>query len=114
MPLTLVLLDAFTADPHNGETLDTARDCGQDAPHGVALVGEAHLVEAARVLVRDALVEVAEWRRDGRGPWRTVEDDSPATDDDSLLTYWYRPTPAGHALLREHEKALDRYHDARP
>ena len=109
-PLTLMLLDAFAMDPRNGETLDTARDCGESAPHGLALVGEAHLVEAVRSLVREALVEVAEVRRDAQVTWQTVEVRSPTTDEESLLAYWYRPTAAGHAVLEDNRKALDRYY----
>lgn len=110
-PLTVMLLDAFTADTRNGETLDTARDCGEQAPRGLALVGEAYLVAAARELVLSRLVDVAETRRDEAGEWRTVDVSSPSTDDDSLLRYWYRPNADGHALLRANEEALDRFYD---
>ena len=105
-----MLLDAFTLDPRGGETLDTARDCGEQPPHGLLLVGEAHLVEAARKLVLEGLVHVAETCRDAAGEWRNVDLRHPPTDDESLLRYWYRPTEQGHAVLRAHEHALDRYY----
>jgi hypothetical protein len=78
-PLTVMLLDAFTMDPC-GETLTTARDCGNQPPDGLALVGEDHLVEAARELVVRGLVRVAETRRDASGQWQTVEARRPSTD----------------------------------
>ena len=111
-PLTVMLLDAFLMDGRGGETLDTVRDCGEQAPQGLALVGEAHLVEAARALVRDGLVHVADTRRNAAGDWETIEVDSPATDDGSLLRYWYRPTAEGLALLQANESALDLYYAA--
>lgn len=42
------------------ETSDTVRDCGEAAPDGLALIGETHLLRAA-------LVDVAETRREGDG-----------------------------------------------
>lgn len=110
-PLRVMLLDAFTMDTRGGETLDTARACGERPPHGLALVGEARLVKAARELVTEGLVHVAEIRRDDDGQWQSVERGQPSTDDENLLRYWYRPTERGHAVLRAHEQALDRYYD---
>ena len=110
-PLTAMLLDAFTMDPRGGETLDTARDCGDQPPHGLALVGEAHLIEAARELVVSGYVHVTETRRDTDGDWQTFEVSSPSTDDESLLRYWYRPTATGTAVLRASKDALGHYYD---
>ncbi len=110
-PLPLMLLDAMMDD---AESLDTVRDCGDAPPHGLALVGERHLIAAARRLVLDGLVEVEETVRDADGGWVRRRVAAPATDDDSLLRHWYRPTERGTAVWRGAEAELDRYHGEAP
>ncbi len=94
-PLPLLVLDGLM---DGEETLDTICDCGEMPPYGLALVGDRHLVEAARSLLRDGLIEVDEAA-------------GPDVDDRVLLRCWYRPTPAGVALWEASAALLDRYYD---
>ena len=54
-----MVLDSLV-DDH--ETIDTMRDCGETAPHGLALVDEADLITAVAALLDEGLVEAWEGR----------------------------------------------------
>ena len=100
-PLPLMILDGLVDD---SETIYSLRNCG-DLPQGVALVGEAHILDALRSLLADGLIEV-EHENVVVGRWvgwrRLIGE--PGTDDSDLRRYWFRITAAG---LRTWEAAGD-------
>ncbi len=94
--LTLMVLDSLADD---SETLTTMRDHGEVAPHGLALVGEEHIIAAIRLLLGDGLIEPLE---------------ALGVDDAGLEQAWFRMTPAGWAEFRDAADVLERYWDAHP
>jgi len=82
------------------------RNHGEVAPYGLALVDERDVVAAVRSLLADGLIEA--WEPSG-APVELVPQPTPATDDESLRTYWFRWTRRGEAVWREGGEILDSY-----
>jgi len=110
--LPLMVLDTLSGYT---ESIYTMRSCGDMVPDGLALVGEAHLLDALRSLLKDGLVEVEveDVIVGDRVHTRPVTDDVPTADSD-LQRYWFRVTPAGEQKLEAAETVLDAYWDAHP
>jgi hypothetical protein len=106
-PLTLMVLDALADD---WESIESMRDHGEAAPYGLALVDEVLVIDAARSLMSDRLVEV----REAGASLELVPVPAPRTDEASLRRYWFRPTDAGKRIWREGHDVLDAYWDAHP
>jgi hypothetical protein len=112
MPLELVVLDSLADDV---ETIYTMRNCGAIEPHGLALVGEAHIREALRRLLAEGLIEVAtEYAIVDRQIRNHPIEGEPLTGDDDLRHYWFGLTPAGRAALEAGGDELDLFYDAHP
>jgi hypothetical protein len=111
-PLPLMVLDTMAGDT---ECIYTMLGCGDMVPHGLALVGEAHLLDALRSLLADGLVEVED--EDvivgDRVHTRRVTSNVPTSDSD-LQRYWYRMTPAGEKKLAAAQPVLDAYWETHP
>src|SRR3954447_15710062 len=86
-PLRLVMLDVLADGP---ETIYSIRNCGEMVPDGLALVGEAHLLDALRSLMDEDLIEIeAEYVvSDGRIVARRVVGE-PGVADEDLRRYWF-------------------------
>jgi hypothetical protein len=114
-PLPLMILDAIADD---AETIYTMRNRGEMEPDGIALVGEAHLLDALRSLLADGLVEVeTEYVVIDQQLVNRPLVSQPGSSDDDLRRYWFRPTPAGTEAWEAAESELDSYwraHPARP
>jgi hypothetical protein len=97
------------------ETIYTMRSCGEMAPYGLALVGEAHLLDALRSLLTDRLVEAESEHvvADDRVGERPLAG-KPATEDSDLRRYWFRMTPAGLKAWKDAADVLDVYWDTHP
>jgi hypothetical protein len=106
-PLTLMVLDALADD---WESIESMRDHGEVAPYGLALVDEGLVIDAARSLLSDRLVEV----REVGASLELVPVPTPRTDEASLRRYWFRPTDAGKSIWRDGHDVLDAYWDAHP
>jgi hypothetical protein len=111
-PLTLMVLEALAED---AETIYTMRHCGDMAPFGLALVGEAHIRDALRSLLVDGLVEIeCEYVIvDGRVYARAMVG-QPEVSDRALQRYWFRLTPAGMQGLEAATDELNAYWEAHP
>ncbi len=107
-PLSLMVLDGLADDV---ETLETLRDHGQVAPHGLALVDEQAVVHAPRELLANGQVEAWEL---AEPQLELVPASYPAADDASLRRYWFKWTAAGERAWREGQATLDAYWDAHP
>jgi hypothetical protein len=106
-PVTLMVLDALADD---WESIESMRDHGEVAPYGLALVDEGLVIDGARLLLSDGLVEV----REIGASLELVPVPAPRTDEASLRRYWFRPTDTGKRMWREGHDALDAYWDAYP
>jgi hypothetical protein len=111
-PLTLMVLETLAED---AETIYTMRNCGDMAPFGLALVGEAHIRDTLRTLLADGLVEIeSEYVIvDGRVYAQAVVG-QPEVSDGALQRYWFQPTPAGIDALETAYDELAAYWDAHP
>lgn len=110
-PVWLMVLESLVDD---GETIVTMRLQRDHEPHGIALVGESHILEALRFAIARGYVEVREWRQVDAEHRPEAVIPSPQTDDDSLRRYWYYLAPAGRAAFEEADEMLDRYWAAHP
>jgi hypothetical protein len=110
-PLPLVVLDGLADDI---ESVESLRDHGEVAPYGLALVDEQDVVDALRELLTDGLVQAWELTNESEFGFVLIPVSGPATDDQSLRSYWFRWTPAGERAWREGHDALDAYFDAHP
>ncbi len=93
--LALMVLDALAAA---AETIYSMRNCGDMAANGLALVGDAHLLDALRSLLANGLVDVeAEHVSVRGGNSERPMIGRPSTTDSDLQRYWFRMTmtPAG-------------------
>jgi hypothetical protein len=110
-PLPLMVLDSLADGPEN---IYSMRNCGDMAANGVALVGEAHLLDALRSLLADGLVQV-EYEHvvvgDRVGERPLIGE--PGTTDDDLRRYWFSMTPRGRETWAAAD-VLDTYWDAHP
>ena len=111
-PLPLMVLDSLADAP---ESVYTMRNCGEMAPYGLALVGEAHLLDAVRSLLSNRLIEVeSEYVIVGdRLSARRLPGD-PGTTDGDLQRYWFRMTAAGETTWEAAGEVLTRYADSHP
>jgi hypothetical protein len=111
-PLPLMILDALADGPEN---IYAMRNCGEMTAHGVALVGEAHLLDALRSLLSDGLITVEHEHAvvADRVGVRALAG-KPGTSDHDLRRYWFSMTPTGREAWEAAADVLDAYWDAHP
>jgi hypothetical protein len=107
-PLSLLVLDGLADDL---ESVETLRNHGDVAPHGLALVDEQDVVESVRRLLEDGLIAAYDSDESAGG---LVPVAQPSTDDPSLRRYWFKWTPAGERVWRKGADVLDAYWEAHP
>ncbi len=109
-PLPLMVLDALADDSEN---IYSMRNCGDMAADGLALVGDAHVLDALRSLLADGLIEV-DYEHvvvAGRVGTRPLVGE-PRTTDDDLRRYWFHMTPTGRTTWDAAADVLEAYGDA--
>jgi hypothetical protein len=107
-PIPLTVLDSLADDI---ETIDTMRNYGDREPDDLALVGETHILDALRDLLRDRRIEAFDTVGGQLVPTPVAE---PRTDGDHLRAYWFGMTRDGKAEWEKGAAVLDAYWDKHP